>query len=74
MTTEHVDSWLAGESVADVRFRLNDAVRVMSGRHAGMVGAVISLLAVEPVPRYIIETSSGQDTEVFDYELQIDAD
>jgi hypothetical protein len=73
MTTEHIDSWFAGESIAGVRFRLNDAVRVSSGQHAGMVGSVISLLAVQPEPRYIVETSSGRDVEILDHELQINA-
>jgi uncharacterized membrane protein len=41
------------------------------GQHAGVIGAVISLLAVEPDARYIIETSSGRDVEVLDHELQI---
>ena len=73
MTTQHTDSWFSGEVVAGARFRLNDSVRVLTGQHAGQIGAVVSLLALEPEPRYTVETSSGRDVAVLEHELQTNA-
>jgi hypothetical protein len=64
------DSWMAGESIPGVRFKLNDCVRIVAGRHAGAYGSVITLLNVAPEPRYLVELSSGVDIEVLQIELE----
>ncbi|HEX9953170.1 MAG TPA: hypothetical protein VGB53_15475 [Rubricoccaceae bacterium] len=56
--------WFAEQLVPGVRFRLNDAVRIVSGPASGAEGSVISLDALEPEPTYLVELSGGADVRV----------
>ena len=49
------DLFFAGGRTDEIRFTLNDPVRIISGPHAKRVGAVISILTVEPEVTYLIE-------------------
>ncbi len=49
------DRFLAGGRTDEIRFTLNDPVRIISGRHAKRVGSVISILTIEPEVTYLIE-------------------
>lgn len=71
MTTQQIqDEWFTGQKVSGASFALNEVVRISAGSHAGKIGSVISLLVLGPQPRYIVETSSGRDIEMFEYELE----
>ena len=71
MTTQQIqDEWFTGQRVSGASFTLNEVVRISAGSHAGKIGSVISLLDLQPQTRYIVETSSGRDVEVFEYELE----
>jgi hypothetical protein len=48
-----------------VDFRLHDPVRVASPLSDGGMGAIASLLALEPEPRYLVELGSGSAVEVY---------
>jgi len=66
-----LNQWMAGETLPGARFSLNDAVSIRSGFASGQTGAVISLLALAPEPRYLVETSLGRDVEVTEREIEI---
>jgi hypothetical protein len=62
--------WMSGEPIAGVTFALNDTVRVRIGGDAGQVGAVISVLSLDPEPKYLIELASG-DVELDQSNLEL---
>jgi hypothetical protein len=45
----------------ELRFALNDTIRVIDGPAKGSVGAVISPLSFGADPEYLVELDSGQD-------------
>ena len=47
--------WASVPGIEGVAFRFSDAVRIKAGEHAGEMGSVVSLLAVEPMPTYVVE-------------------
>lgn len=49
--------WASLPAIPGVAFRFRDPVRVKSGEHAKEVGIVVSLVAVEPIPVYVVELS-----------------
>jgi len=59
-----LELWMAGTLPQGVGLRLNDAVKFRRGLAEGN-GTVISLLALEPEPRYLVELDSGRDIEAF---------
>jgi len=67
---EIVDHWMAGDLPAGVKFALNDPVEIRFGSRRGATGAVISLIGLEPEPRYLVELASGEDVEERQFSLQ----
>ncbi len=65
-----LDRWFSGEALPGVRFALNESVEIIAGAHAGSFGAVISPVAFDPEPRFLVELGSGLDVEVTQSELQ----
>jgi hypothetical protein len=55
------EDWMAGVLPLGVRFRLNDPVDVVAGPDSGKSAAVISLVALSPEPKYLLEDSDGHD-------------
>jgi hypothetical protein len=51
--------WASVPGIEGVAFKFNDAVRIKAGEHAGEMGSVVSLLAVEPMPTYVVELSQS---------------
>jgi hypothetical protein len=64
LDTQIIDIWRSGVLPQGVSFRLNETVRLVSGPILGL-GAVISLVALEPQPRYAVELASGRDVEAW---------
>ena len=64
VSREKSDRWFRGEDIPGVQFGLNDAVDIIEGPHRGSSGAVISLIEIESVVRFLIELSTGVDVEV----------
>jgi hypothetical protein len=63
--------WASVPGIDGVAFRFNDAVRIKSGEHAGEMGSVVSLLAVEPMPTYVVELSlSGKSLSLTQSQLE----
>ena len=58
-----VDAWMVGSLPDAVEFRPNDAVAVVAGPRRGAKGVVIALVGLEPEPRYLVATGSGEDIE-----------
>ncbi len=65
-----VARWKAGDLRQGVAFDLNHRVRVIAGRRSGKRGSVISLLGMEPEPRYRVELSSGEAVEAYQRMLE----
>jgi hypothetical protein len=63
-----VNRWLVGESLPDVAYTLNQPVFLRVASNA-QTGSVISLVGLEPEPRYLVELGSGKDVEVFQRHL-----
>jgi hypothetical protein len=59
------ESWMANDLPDGVAFEINHSVEIVSGTFRGKGGAVISLLGLEPEPRYLVELGSGQDVEAW---------
>jgi hypothetical protein len=53
------DRWYTDAEIPGVRYRLNDSVVLLAGAHAGEEAAVISLEAIAPEPKYLVELLSG---------------
>ena len=63
--------WASVPGIEGVDFRFNDAVRVKAGEHAGEMGSVVSLLALEPTPTYVVELSlSGKSLTLAQAQLE----
>lgn len=67
---DQLNQWMAGETVPGAKFALNDSVRILSGPAGGQTGAIISLLALAPESRYLVETSVEQDVEVVEHDIE----
>jgi hypothetical protein len=59
-----VDLWTEGVQPDGVDFRRGDRVRI-TGPGQGGIGAIVSLLALEPEPRYVVELSSGSNVLIY---------
>ncbi len=62
--------WLEGGSPHGTCFAINDPVRIVSGKHTGAAGSIISVLAFEPEPLYLVELGSGGDVHVLQSALR----
>jgi len=63
--------WASVPGIDGVAFRFNDVVRIKAGEHAGETGSVVSLLAVEPMPTYVVELSlSGKSLTLAQSQLE----
>jgi hypothetical protein len=71
MNRNEIDElWLNSEQVPGASFKLNDDVLITSETFKGERGAVISLLALEPEPVYLVELGSGFEAEVAESDLR----
>jgi|GEM_PF-515241 len=56
--------WYGGLGVDGIEYALTDAVAIVDGEHAGTAGSVITVLAFEPEPLYLVELGTGEDVRV----------
>jgi hypothetical protein len=57
--------WSQEALIPGTAFRLNDPVHILRGTNAGSGGSVISLLELDPEPRYLVELGqSGKNVEL----------
>ena len=70
LAPDTVDRWMAGDLPTGVRFALNEPVEIRFGARRGTKGCVISLVGLEPEPRYLVELGSGENMEVRQFSLQ----
>jgi hypothetical protein len=55
MTQYELESrWITQEGIPGVSYRFSDFVRIQSGEYASQTAEVISLLALEPEPMYMV--------------------
>ena len=55
---EVMDAFLAGTRTDQVRFVVNDKVRVTSGPNKKRTGDIASIFSLEPVTTYLIEANA----------------
>jgi len=64
-------SFLNREPIAGVMYFHNDYVRVIGGDHEGSFGSLVTVLSLEPQPRFVLELESGCDIEVDQSEIEL---
>lgn len=62
-------AFLNQEPIDGVLYFHNDYVHVVAGLHAGKAGSLVTVLVLEPEPRFILELDSGFDVEVVQSEI-----
>jgi uncharacterized Fe-S cluster-containing radical SAM superfamily protein len=51
--------------IPGVLFKHNDYVRVVGGEpHAGQSGSLVTVIGLEPEPKFVLELESGFDIEI----------
>ena len=70
MTAEHDDLWFSFKPIPGVKFLLNDSVEIIKGKNEGQKGSVISLIEINPEPRYLVELGTGEDVYVLESQLK----
>lgn len=63
-------AFLNREPIPGVLHFHNDYVRVVAGEHAGAAGSLVTVLSLEPEPRFILEAEGGRDIEVVQSEIE----
>jgi hypothetical protein len=63
-------AFLERTSIEGVRFFHDDYVRVIAGQHAGKTGNLVTVLNLDPEPRFVLELDSGLDVEVVQSEIE----
>ena len=66
---EMLNQWFSEASLPGVAFSPNQPVIVRKGTNETETGSVISLEALEPEPRYLVELASGAELTVFQRHL-----
>ena len=69
-TASLCQAFLDRAQIPGVKFWHNDYVRVISGLHCGAAGSLVTVLSLQPEPRFIVELESGFDVEVLQSEIQ----
>jgi hypothetical protein len=55
----------------DVVFHFGDVVRVKSGEHLDIEGAIVALFTLEPYPTYVIELANGSSVVAVEPDLEL---
>ena len=63
--------FLNREAIDGVNFKHNDYVLVVSGKHLGKTGSLVTVLNLKPEPLFILELESGFDVEVYQSEIKL---
>jgi hypothetical protein len=62
---------LSYQNGAETVFKINDGVRILLGELIGETGSVVSVIARNPQPMYLVETCCGRDVMVPESDLQL---
>lgn len=67
------DRFLAGDRTEQVRFVINDPVRITAGPHKDRKGAVISVFSIEPETTFLVEPGESPwgDVQVSQSKLEL---
>jgi hypothetical protein len=67
------EAFMTGTRTEQVRFVLNDAVRVTAGAHKNRTGAVVSVFSLDPVTTYLVEPGAAPwgDFQVAQSDLEL---
>jgi hypothetical protein len=63
-------AFLNHEPIPGVSFEHNDYVKVVAGPHKGHFGSLVTVLCLQPEPKFILELESGFDVQVLQSELE----
>ncbi len=65
MTQYELESrWLTAEGISGVKYRFSDIVRIKCGEHSGQTAEIISLISLEPEPKYVIVFPPNEESLV----------
>jgi hypothetical protein len=67
-------AFLNRQDIDGVSFAHNNYVRVVTGELAGCFGSLVSLIAIEPEPLFILESEAGFDVRVRQSDIEFVAD
>jgi len=56
--------------IKGVQFEHNDYVRIVAGSHAGQFGSLITVIGLEPEPKFVLELESGFDIEIMQSQIK----
>lgn len=62
-------AFLSGDAIPGVQYRHNEYVRIVSGEHVGDAGSLVTVLSLNPEPRFVVESEQHGDIEVFQSEV-----
>jgi ribosomal protein S4E len=65
------NAFLALERIQGITFEHNDYVRIIDGSYVGHKGTLVNISAMEPEPRYIVESEAGEDIDVRQADLKL---
>jgi transcription antitermination factor NusG len=63
-TRDIVQSFLNHTPISGVLFKHNDYIRVVDGPYAGQAGSLVTVIGLDPEPRFVVELESGADVEI----------
>jgi transcription antitermination factor NusG len=66
-----IESFLGRERKADLQFRHNDCVRVITGRFEDSLGSLVTVLEAIPEPLYLMELDTGKYAKVRQSEIHL---
>lgn len=58
-----------GQPTSKNKFGINAAVSIKSGPHKQHNGSVVSLIAIEPKTKYLVELSTGTEVQIDELDL-----
>lgn len=56
--------------IPGVLFEHNDYVHIVGGPHSGKSGSLVTVITLEPEPKFILELESGFDVEVMQSQIK----
>ncbi|HXK17899.1 MAG TPA: hypothetical protein VNG33_08855 [Polyangiaceae bacterium] len=65
LSPETLNLWIQGQRPTGVDFLLDDPVQITASSPDAGAGAIVSLLALEPEPQYLVELGPGLEVEVY---------
>ena len=63
------DKFYEGIATKRTRFGINASVLIVRGPYQGQRGSILSLVTIDPQPRYLVELENGMDSQIDEADL-----